>query len=191
MAPASTRRARSDLRAHRARVGIVFQHFNLFPHMTALANVMEAPRAVLRMSKAEAADWGRELLAMVGLADRADYRPAALSGGQQQRVAIARALALKPEIMLFDEVTSALDPELVGEVLAVMRQLAEDGTTMIIVTHEISFARDIADHVLFMDGGQVAEHGPAAEVLVRPTNPRTQAFLSRFHGTAAAVRAGG
>jgi polar amino acid transport system ATP-binding protein len=170
-----------DLRAHRARVGIVFQHFNLFPHMTALANVMEAPRAVLRMSKAEAADWGRELLAMVGLADRADYRPAALSGGQQQRVAIARALALKPEIMLFDEVTSALDPELVDEVLKVMRGLAGKGMTMLVVTHEIAFAEEVSERVVFMDEGTIVEEGAPREVIRNPQRARTQAFLQRIN----------
>jgi len=158
----------SRLAAYRSRIGMVFQHFELFPHMTALQNV----------------------IAKVGLAGKEDSYPAQLSGGQAQRVAIARALAMSPEVMLFDEVTSALDPELVGEVLAVMQQLGEDGTTMIVVTHEIAFARDIADHVLFMDAGVIAEHGPADEVLLRPTNPRTRAFLSRFHHTGALRTAG-
>src|SRR5208282_1584859 len=150
-----------DLRQIRAKVGMVFQHFNLFPHMTAIENVMEGQVTVLKRAKAPARARAAALLAKVGLADKADDYPARLSGGQQQRVAIARALAMDPEVMLFDEVTSALDPELVGEVLRVMRQLGEDGTTMIVVTHEIAFARDIADHVLFMDAGMIAEHGPA------------------------------
>jgi polar amino acid transport system ATP-binding protein len=179
------------LAEYRSRIGMVFQQFELFPHMTVLQNVMEGPVTVKRMERRAAASLGRALLAKVGLSGKEDSYPNQLSGGQAQRVAIARALVMEPEVMLFDEVTSALDPELVGEVLAVMRQLAEDGTTMIVVTHEIGFARDIADHVLFMDDGQIAEHGPAAEVLGRPTNPRTQAFLSRFHGPAAAVRAAG
>jgi polar amino acid transport system ATP-binding protein len=169
-----------DLRALRARVGIVFQHFNLFPHMTALANVMEAPRAVLGMGKGEAADWARELLVMVGLADRVDYRPSALSGGQQQRVAIARALALKPQIMLFDEVTSALDPELVDEVLRVMRGLAGKGMTMLVVTHEIAFAEEVSDRVVFMDEGAIVEEGKPREVIRNPQRARTQAFLQRI-----------
>ena len=139
------------------------------------------PVTVKRVGRRAAADLARGLLAKVGLGGKEESYPAELSGGQAQRVAIARALAMSPEVMLFDEVTSALDPELVGEVLAVMRQLAEDGATMIVVTHEMGFARDIADHVLFMDAGAIAEHGPADEVLVRPTNPRTRAFLSRFH----------
>ena len=178
------------LAAYRSRIGMVFQPFELFPHMTALQNVMEGPVTVKRMERRAAAELGRGLLAKVGLAGKEDSYPAQLSGGQAQRVAIARALAMSPEVMLFDEVTSALDPELVGEVLAVMRQLGEDGTTMIVVTHEIAFARDIADHVLFMDAGVIAEHGPADEVLVRPANPRTRTFLSRFHHAGALHTAG-
>ena len=178
------------LAAYRSRIGTVFQHFELFPHMKALQNVMEGPVTVKRMNRRAAADLARGLLAKVGLAGTEPSYPAQLSGGQAQRVAIARALAMAPEVMLFDEVTSALDPELVGEVLAVMRQLGEDGTTMIVVTHEIAFARDIADHVLFMDAGAIAEHGPAEEILVRPANPRTRAFLSRFHHAGALRSAG-
>src|SRR5205085_8074147 len=138
----------------------VFQHFNLFPHMTALKNCMEAPCTVLKLPKAEAEARGRELLAMVGLGDKVNHYPAQLSGGQQQRVAIARALAMRPKVMLFDEVTSALDPELVGEVLRVIRQLAQEGMTMIIVTHEIHFARDVADRIIFMDAGGSVEQVP-------------------------------
>ena len=172
-----------DLARFRARIGMVFQQFDLFPHMTALQNVMSGPVIVKKMTKAEAEAIARDLLAKVGLATFADRFPRNLSGGQQQRVAIARAMAMAPEIMLFDEVTSALDPELVGEVLDVMKQLATDGTTMIVVTHEMAFARDVADQVLVMDAGQVVEQGRAEEVLLRPTNPRTASFLSRFHST--------
>ena len=172
-----------DLARFRARIGMVFQQFDLFPHKTALQNVMSGPVIVKKMAKAEAETLARDLLSKVGLADFADRFPRNLSGGQQQRVAIARAMAMAPEIMLFDEVTSALDPELVGEVLDVMKQLATDGTTMIVVTHEMAFARDVADQVLVMDAGQVVEQGRAEEVLLRPTNPRTASFLSRFHST--------
>ena len=172
-----------DLARFRARIGMVFQQFDLFPHMTALQNVMSGPVIVKKMARADAERIARNLMSKVGLADFADRFPRNLSGGQQQRVAIARAMAMEPEIMLFDEVTSALDPELVGEVLDVMKQLATDGTTMIVVTHEMAFARDVADHVVVMDAGQVVEQGKAEEVLLRPKNPRTASFLSRFHST--------
>jgi polar amino acid transport system ATP-binding protein len=172
-----------ELARFRARIGMVFQQFDLFPHMTALQNVMSGPVIVKKMPRAEAEIVARDLLAKVGLDALTDRFPRNLSGGQQQRVAIARAMAMAPEIMLFDEVTSALDPELVGEVLDVMKQLATDGTTMIVVTHEMAFARDVADQVLVMDAGQVVEQGRAEEVLLRPTNPRTASFLSRFHST--------
>jgi polar amino acid transport system ATP-binding protein len=178
------------LASYRSRIGMVFQHFELFPHMTALQNVMEGPITVKHMDRRAAAELARGLLTKVGLAGKEQSYPAQLSGGQAQRVAIARALAMEPEVMLFDEVTSALDPELVGEVLAVMRQLGEDGITMIVVTHELIFARDIADHVLFMDAGAIVEHGPADEILVRPANPRTRAFLTRFHHAGALRSAG-
>ena len=178
-----------DLARFRARIGMVFQQFDLFPHMTALQNVMSGPVIVKKMPKAEAETIARDLLAKVGLAAFTERFPRNLSGGQQQRVAIARAMAMAPEIMLFDEVTSALDPELVGEVLDVMKQLAIDGTTMIVVTHEMAFARDVADQVLVMDAGQVVEQGRAEEVLLRPTNPRTASFLSRFHSTIGERRA--
>ncbi|WP_300765855.1 amino acid ABC transporter ATP-binding protein [uncultured Bifidobacterium sp.] len=160
----------------RSKLGMVFQRFNLFPHMTALENVMEAPVHVLRMSKADARNRAIEELSRVGLEDRIDHYPMQLSGGQQQRVAIARALAMKPEIMLFDEPTSALDPELVGEVLSVMRSLASQGMTMIVVTHEIGFAREVADQVVFMDGGLVVEKG-GSDIIDHPSEPRFQDFL--------------
>ncbi len=163
----------------RAEIGMVFQHFNLFPHMTALENVTLAPIRVLDVSRDEARKRGRELLARVGLGDKFETYPVALSGGQQQRVAIARALAMQPKLMLFDEPTSALDPELVGDVLDAMRQLAQDGMTMIVVTHEMGFAREVADTVVFMDEGVVVESGPPGEVLLHPKHDRTQAFLSK------------
>ena len=175
-----------DIARQRSRIGMVFQRFNLFPHMTALENVMEAPCQVKRLPKAEVRQEALRLLDMVGLAERAAYYPAQLSGGQQQRVAIARALAMKPELMLFDEPTSALDPELVGEVLAVMRNLAADGTTMIVVTHEMSFARGVADRVVFMDAGVVVEQGAPNQVLLDPQEDRTKAFLQRVKAEAEA-----
>ncbi len=170
---------REGLDLVRRRVGMVFQQFNLFPHKTALGNVTLALRTVLKMD-ADAADAkGRELLARVGLADRADVSPGRLSGGQQQRVAIARALAMGPSVMLFDEVTSALDPELVGEVLAVMKELAGQGMTMVVVTHEMGFAQEVADRVVFMDGGVIVEQGSPADVLRAPREARTRAFLAK------------
>jgi len=170
-----------ELAAFRARTGMVFQNFNLFPHMTVEENVMEGPVTVLRMPKSEARNLAHSLLAKVGLADKATAHPDKLSGGQRQRVAIARALAMKPEVMLFDEATSALDPELVGEVLAVIRSLADEGMTMLLVTHEMAFARDVADRVVFMRDGRVVEEGPARQVIEAPSQPATQAFLSHFH----------
>lgn len=167
-----------QIAVQRARVGMVFQRFNLFPHMNALGNVMEAPVQVLGVSKDEARQQATAMLTLVGLADRLDHYPAQLSGGQQQRVAIARALAMGPEIMLFDEPTSALDPELVGEVLAVMRDLAASGMTMIVVTHEIGFAREVADQVVFMADGVIVEHGPVSQVIDAPTERRTRDFLA-------------
>jgi polar amino acid transport system ATP-binding protein len=163
----------------RAEIGMVFQHFNLFPHMTALENVMEAPVRVKKVSKEQAKATAERLLAQVGLADRAGHYPSQLSGGQKQRVAIARALAMEPKLMLFDEPTSALDPELVGEVLDVMKQLAKGGMTMVVVTHEMGFAREVADEVVFMDGGVVVERGKPNDVLVNPQHERTKAFLSK------------
>ena len=163
----------------REEVGMVFQRFNLFPHMTVLDNIMLAPIKVRHITKAEAEDTARKLLARVGLADKADAYPSQLSGGQQQRVAIARALAMKPKVMLFDEPTSALDPEMVGEVLDVMKRLAEEGMTMVIVTHEMGFAREVGDRVLFVDGGQILEQGTPDEVFNHPKEKRTQDFLSK------------
>jgi len=171
--------AHRSIREVRTQVSMVFQRFNLFPHRTALENVTEGPIHVLREAPAAAAEHGRYLLARVGLAGREDARPAQLSGGQQQRVAIARALAMRPKAILFDEPTSALDPELVGDVLQVMRSLADEGMTMVVVTHEMAFAREVADRVLFIDGGLIVEHGPARDVLGRPQHPRTQDFLRR------------
>jgi polar amino acid transport system ATP-binding protein len=165
--------------AARADIGMVFQRFNLFPHMTALGNVIEAPMRVRGLSRSEAHERGRKLLDRVGLSDKVDAYPAQLSGGQQQRVAIARALAMQPKLMLFDEPTSALDPELVGEVLDVMRGLAADGMTMVVVTHEMGFARDVGDTVVFMDGGVVVESGAPRDVIDHPQQERTRAFLGK------------
>ena len=164
----------------RRKIGMVFQQFNLYPHMTVLQNIIEAPVGVHGEKKSDAIDNARALLDRVGLASKADSYPRQLSGGQQQRVAIARALAIRPTLMLFDEPTSALDPELVGEVLSTMRDLAKQGLTMIVVTHEIGFAREAADRVVFMDGGNIVEMGKPEDVIGNPQHPRTQAFLSRF-----------
>lgn len=171
-----------ELLKQRLGVGMVFQNFNLFGHMTALRNITEAPRRALGVSKAEAEAQAHELLARVGLADKADSYPRQLSGGQQQRVAIARALALKPKVLLFDEPTSALDPELVEEVLGVIRELTDTGTTLIIVTHEMAFAKEVADTVVFMDGGEIVERGKPEEVFDRPQRDRTKKFLSAIDG---------
>lgn len=168
-----------QLAAQRSRIGMVFQRFNLFPHLTALENVMEAPLHVLKRPAEKVRQQALELLERVGLADRVEHFPSQLSGGQQQRVAIARALAMEPELMLFDEPTSALDPELVGEVLTVMKDLAASGMTMLVVTHEVEFARQVADHVVFMDGGVVVSHGSAAQVIDNPTHPRAQEFFGQ------------
>lgn len=170
-----------EIRAQRSRIGMVFQSFNLWPHMTVLENVMEGLLSVKRMGRLAASDLAVEALAQVGLSGKHTALPANLSGGQQQRVGIARTLAMAPEVILFDEPTSALDPELVGEVLAVMRGLAANDTTMIVVTHEIGFARDVADRVIFMDGGRIVEQGPPAQVLDAPSSPRLQQFLYRFN----------
>ena len=169
-----------DVNAIRRRIGIVFQAFNLFPHMTVLRNVTLAPRDVLNLSRREAEERALELLGRFGLADRRDEYPDRLSGGQQQRVAIVRALAMRPELMLLDEVTSALDPELVAEVLNVIRELAEGGMTMLIATHEMGFARDIASRVCFLDGGLIVEEGLPDEIFARPKQARTQRFLERI-----------
>ncbi|WP_192806609.1 amino acid ABC transporter ATP-binding protein [Streptomyces arboris] len=168
-----------EIAAHRRDIGMVFQRFNLFPHLTAEQNIMEAPVRVSGANTADARADARRLLKQVGLADWAGHYPAQLSGGQQQRVAIARALAMKPKLMLFDEPTSALDPELVGDVLDVMRQLAADGMTMVVVTHEIGFAREVGDTAVFMDDGVVVEAGDPRQVLVDPEQERTRAFLSK------------
>jgi polar amino acid transport system ATP-binding protein len=168
-----------DAAKQRRDIGMVFQHFNLFPHRSALDNIIEAPIHVKGIKKKDAVDRGRDLLKQVGLADKAEAYPAQLSGGQQQRVAIARALAMNPKLMLFDEPTSALDPELVGEVLGVMKKLAAEGMTMVVVTHEMGFAREVANQLVFMDGGVVVESGPPREVLANPQHERTKAFLSK------------
>ncbi|MFM1731352.1 amino acid ABC transporter ATP-binding protein [Prescottella soli] len=173
LSPRAAARQRRD-------IGMVFQHFNLFPHRTALENIIEAPMQVKKVSRAKAIERARDLLDRVGLSEKADAYPAQLSGGQQQRVAIARALAMDPKLMLFDEPTSALDPELVGEVLGVMKQLAKDGMTMVVVTHEMGFAREVADQLVFMDGGVVVESGVPRELLANPQQERTKAFLSKL-----------
>ncbi len=168
-----------DMNKVRENIGMVFQHFNLFPHMNVLENIMLAPVELKKMTKEEAAETGLKLLKRVGLEDKAKVYPPQLSGGQKQRVAIARALAMNPDIMLFDEPTSALDPEMVGEVLNVMKQLAASGMTMLIVTHEIGFAREVADRIIFMDGGYIVEEGTPAEILNNPKEPRTRDFLNK------------
>ncbi len=173
LSPRAAARQRRD-------IGMVFQHFNLFPHRTALENIIEAPMQVKKVSRAKATERARDLLDQVGLSEKADAYPAQLSGGQQQRVAIARALAMDPKLMLFDEPTSALDPELVGEVLGVMKQLAREGMTMVVVTHEMGFAREVADQLVFMDGGVVVEAGEPRELLSNPQQDRTKAFLSNL-----------
>ncbi|MGI6226413.1 MAG: ectoine/hydroxyectoine ABC transporter ATP-binding protein EhuA [Peptococcales bacterium] len=164
----------------RENIGMVFQRFNLFPHMTVLENIIEAPIMVKRINKDEATKRALMLLEKVGLEEKANAYPSHLSGGQQQRVAIARALAMEPKIMLFDEPTSALDPELVGEVLAVMKDLAKEGMTMVVVTHEMTFARDVADRVLFMDEGKILEEGPPSHIFTNPNHPRTREFLAKI-----------
>jgi polar amino acid transport system ATP-binding protein len=171
---------RSDVNAVRRRIGIVFQSYNLFPHMSVLRNVTLAPREALGLSRGDAEERATALLERFGLVDKRDEYPDRLSGGQQQRVAIVRALAMQPELMLFDEVTSALDPELVAEVLEVIRELAAGGMTMVLATHEMSFARDIADQVCFLDAGSILEQGPPAEIFTAPREPRTQQFLQRI-----------
>ena len=169
----------TNVNAIREKMGMVFQQFNLFPHLTVLGNITLAPIKVKKMPKAEAEKLAMELLETVGLADKANSYPAQLSGGQQQRIAIARALAMRPDIMLFDEPTSALDPEMVGEVLEVMKKLADDGMTMVVVTHEMGFAREVGSRVLFMDGGYIVEEGTPDEVFSNPKNERTKEFLSK------------
>jgi len=174
------RRSETEIAKSREEIGIVFQSFNLFPHMTVLENIILSPTYVKKMERRQAVEIAKELLNRVGLLDKLDEYPARLSGGQQQRVAIARALAMQPKIMLFDEVTSALDPELVGEVLAVMKQLAKSGMTMVIVTHEMHFAKDVAHRIFFMDDGRIVEEGSPKQVLTTPKSGRLQIFLKRF-----------
>jgi len=168
-----------NINKHREKMGMVFQHFNLFPHMTILKNMTLAPRKLLKKSKAEAEEKAVSLLKRVGLADRAGAYPSQLSGGQKQRIAIVRALCMEPQVMLFDEPTSALDPEMVGEVLDVMKELAHEGMTMVVVTHEMGFAREVADRVIFMDEGQIVEEGTPEEIFNNPQHPRTQDFLKK------------
>ena len=168
-----------NINKHREKMGMVFQHFNLFPHMTILKNMTLAPCKLLKKSKAEAEEKAMSLLKRVGLADRANAYPSQLSGGQKQRIAIVRALCMEPQVMLFDEPTSALDPEMVGEVLDVMKELAHEGMTMVVVTHEMGFAREVADRVIFMDEGHIIEEGTPAEIFNNPQNPRTQDFLKK------------
>ncbi|WP_227762365.1 amino acid ABC transporter ATP-binding protein [Zhaonella formicivorans] len=170
----------TNINAIRQEVGMVFQRFNLFPHMTALQNITIAPVKVRKMPQEEAEKIARELLAKVGLSDKENAYPDQLSGGQQQRVAIARALAMRPKVMLFDEPTSALDPEMVGEVLGVMKDLAKEGMTMVVVTHEMGFAREVGDRVIFMDEGMIVEEGTPEEIFTRPKHPRTKSFLSKI-----------
>ena len=172
--------ADTDLNKIRQRIGMVFQRFNLFPHMTALKNVIEGPTQVTRTNRADAEKEGMRLLEKVGMSDKRDQYPEMLSGGQQQRVAIARALAMRPEVMLFDEPTSALDPELVGEVLSVMKDLAKEGMTMAVVTHEMGFAREVADRVVYIDEGRIIEEGTPEQIFDNPQEPRTQEFLSQI-----------
>lgn len=173
--------SKTELARRRREIGFVFQHFNLFPHMTALENVWNAPVRVLGQPKDKAREDARALLQRVGLGDKAESRPSQLSGGQQQRVAIARALAMRPKVMLFDEPTSALDVEMVGEVLTVMRELARDAMTMVVVTHEMRFAREVADRIIVMDAGRIIEDAAPEELFTRPKNERTKAFLSTIH----------
>lgn len=169
-----------NINLHRQKMGMVFQHFNLFPNMTILRNLTVAPMELRKKSKAEAEQKAMELLQRVGLADRADAYPSQLSGGQKQRIAIVRALCMEPDVMLFDEPTSALDPEMVGEVLEVMKDLAHEGMTMVVVTHEMGFAREVGDRVIFMDEGQILEEGTPSQIFTHPQNPRTQEFLAKI-----------
>jgi len=172
--------SRARIRDLRLKTGMVFQEFNVFPHKTALENIIEAPMVVKGVPKEQAVEKGRELLRKVGLLDKQDVHPIRLSGGQKQRIAIARALAMEPNVMLFDKPTSALDPELIGEVLSVMKNLAMEGTTMIIVTHEMGFAHEVADRVIYMEGGMLVEEGPPDQIFTCPQDPRTRQFLARI-----------